>query len=88
MTWWALLRYYRRLNRAKFVVINEMEAALPAQPYTREWAELHPGAVTGGSWWARFSRQNRHREASMVEQVVPFVFAAIYVVLALRTVTQ
>ncbi len=78
MTWWALLRYYRRLNRAKFVVINEMEAALPAQPYTREWAEL----------WARFSRQNRHREASMVEQVVPFVFAAIYVVLPLRTVTQ
>src|SRR5579884_3786403 len=37
MTWWVLLRYYRRLNRAKFVVINDMETALPAQPYTREW---------------------------------------------------
>lgn len=88
MTWWALLRYYRRLNRAKFVVINDMETGFPAQPYTREWAELHPGPVTGGSWWARFSMQKRHREASMVEQVVPFVFAAIYVVLAFRTVTQ
>src|SRR5438270_315842 len=35
--WWALLRSYRDLNAAKFRVITEMETALPAAPYTREW---------------------------------------------------
>jgi len=88
LTWWALLRYYRRLNRAKFEVINEIEQKLPEQPYTREWALLHPTEVqpTGkphhgiAQWWAR----NHHREASLVEQVVPFVFTAIYVLIMIR----
>lgn len=93
VTWWALLRYYRRLNRAKFAVINEMETAFPTQPYTREWARLHPddaGTNDGqsGSRWDRWWKRNRHREASVVEQVVPFVFAAIYIVLAVRAVAQ
>jgi hypothetical protein len=89
LTWWLLLRYYRRLNKAKFEVILEMEQSLPDQPYTKEWAALHPEeaqSATGNattappSWWQR----NRHREASVVEQVVPFVFAAIYAVLIIR----
>lgn len=87
LTWWLLLRYYRRLNSAKFEVILEMERSLPDQPYTKEWAILHPdepatttSAKTLRTWW----RRNRHREASVVEQVVPFVFAAIYLVLIVR----
>src|SRR5680860_976250 len=90
LTWWALLRYYRRLNRAKFQVINEMERRFPVQPYTAEWSFLHSGEtgadpkVESGlpAWW----RRQRHREASAVEQVVPFVFAAIYVLLMIRVV--
>lgn len=91
VTWWALLRYYRRLNRAKFVVINDIEARLVEQPYRREWAELHPDdeielaenpeARKGIKGWMR---RNSHREASAVEQIVPFVFVAIYLALALR----
>jgi len=91
VTWWALLRYYRRLNRAKFAVINEIEDRLVEQPYTREWSLLHPDEeidieanedpVKG---FRRRVKRNSHREASVVEQIVPFVFVAIYCVLALR----
>ncbi len=91
VTWWALLRYYRRLNRAKFAVINEIEARLVEQPYTREWVELHPDdelelAETDKSKksWRSWVNRNSHREASAVEQIVPFVFVAIYITLAVR----
>jgi hypothetical protein len=93
-TWWQLLRYYRRLNRAKFAVIIRMEASLPERPFTDEWAELHPGERPGPddrpheNALKRWLRRSRHREASVVEQVVPLVFAAIYVVLGIRALTQ
>lgn len=94
VTWWALLRYYRRLNRAKFVVINDMERHLPEQPYTREWAELHPdepvppSGARPGTGLSRWMQRESHREASAVEQVVPFVFVAIYIALAVRAGLQ
>ena len=94
LTWWQLLRYYRRLNRAKFKVIVGMEENMPERPFTKEWAELHPGESQNDAgkpdrnlvkrWW----RKNRHSEASVVEQVVPLVFAAIYVVLGVRAIIQ
>ena len=82
-TWWTLLRYYRRLNRPKFIVINNIETQLPVKLYTDEWAELHPTPVDGQelSWW---KKNAAHREASLVEQLVPFVFAVIYIVLAVK----
>ena len=91
MTWRALLRYYRRLNGAKFDVINEIEKSLPVKPYTNEWVILHPSAKEGemstkwGRWW---QRKVHHREATIVEQVVPLVFVAIYVSLAIRVLVQ
>lgn len=91
VTWWALLRYYRRLNRAKFIVINDIEKRLVEQLYTREWAELHPDDEVeptedhdAGKGLKRWVKRNSHREASAVEQIVPFVFVAIYLALALR----
>src|ERR1039458_7015909 len=42
LAWGALLRYYRRLNAAKFAVMNKLEDLLPAQPYKDEWRILHP----------------------------------------------
>ena len=88
--WWMLLRYYRRLSAAKWDVINEMEMLLPARPFTDEWKKLHPDepkspeAVAKLPWW----RRTKHREATRVEQVVPFVFMAIYVALAIRVIVQ
>lgn len=90
--WWLLLRYYRRLNSVKFQVINKMEKRLPAQVFTDEWAILHPEPKPDGHhsrpwahWW---HREMKHREASVVEQVVPFVFMFIYLVLGLRVLVQ
>ena len=92
LAWWALLRYYRRLNGAKFDVINEIETHLPIQPYTREWELLHPAEPLREdakdnrmlTIRQRLRRRTKHREASVVEQVVPFAFLAIYIVLGVR----
>jgi hypothetical protein len=91
-TWWALLRYYRRLSGAKFDVINRIETFLPIQPYTDEWKVLHPDEAPGedataGERIKYWFRHKRHREASLVEQLVPLVFAVIYIVLGVKVLT-
>lgn len=99
LVWMLLLSYYRRLNAAKFDVINKLEERLPARPYTDEWKVLHPDESLSATdpkptWWhlwRRFTRwrhATRHREATRVEQVVPIVFMAIYVALAIRVIVQ
>lgn len=91
LTWRALLRYYRRLNGAKFDVINEMEKRLPVKPYTDEWAILHPLPKAGETptKWTRWWRKKvKHREATVVEQVVPLVFVMMYLALAIRVIAQ
>lgn len=94
LVWWMLLRYYRRLNGAKWEVINKLEKKLPAQPFTDEWEILHPDEPTSDeklaklSWVQRVKVRTKHREATVVEQIVPFVFMAIYLVLASRVVAQ
>lgn len=88
--WWMLLRYYRRLSSAKWDVINKLEARLPAQPFTDEWSILHPNEPKTVDARAKLSwrERHKHREATVVEQVVPFVFMAIYVVLAVRVLVR
>lgn len=94
MVWWALLRYYRRLSKAKWDVINRLEKRLPASPFTDEWTELHPEEPPRGMQSAgmgrprRFRRRVKHREATVVEQAVPFVFVLLYLILAIRVVVQ
>lgn len=94
LVWWLLLRYYRRLNGAKFDVINKLELRLPVQPYTDEWAILHPGEsmhdenAGNPSRWKKLHRKVKHREASLVEQVIPFVFIFIYLSLGIRVLVQ
>jgi hypothetical protein len=98
LVWRALLAYYRRLNAAKFDVINKLEERLPAQPYADEWAILHPGESTEPEpelqrrqvvkWLRRWRRKTRHREATVIEQVVPLVFVMIYVALAVRVLVE
>lgn len=87
--WWALLRYYRRLSKAKWDVINELEERLPVRPFTDEWAKLHPqetgsGGAARRTWVERLQIKVEHREATVVEQIVPWVFIIIYVVLGVR----
>lgn len=80
IAWWALLRYYRRLNAAKFSVINSIERWFPVKIFTDEWALLRPDDGSTPRRWHR----NPHREATAVEQVVPVVFLLVYVCLGIR----
>lgn len=70
VAWWLLLRSYHNLNRAKFEVIADLEKKLPVQVFGPEWEKLKS---------ARGLRA-RYAELGHVEQVVPAVFAAVYVV--------
>jgi hypothetical protein len=83
--WWLLLRVYRRLNTAKFAVINRIEDDhLPLTPYTDEWVELMPCDAGAGR---RARLASILRELGGVERVVPVVFGALYIVLLVGRLT-
>lgn len=81
LVWWALLKSYRDLNAAKYRGILKMEQHLPVQIFTDEWnilkgeaVKLRPQLGTIKAWLAQY------RELGAVERVVPWVFAAIYLI--------
>lgn len=79
ITWWALLKSYRDLNRAKFEVILAMEENLPARIYSEEWAKLSTGrAAFDVRPTILKARLGRYRELGYVERIVPWVFAILY----------
>ena len=55
--WWALVRQYRAINRAKFQVIQDMEKQLSYAFFTREWKALDGSYIS----------------VSKIEQVVPLL---------------
>lgn len=76
--WWLIVRSYRQLNRGKFQVIGLLEERLPASPYwSAEWAALGEGTDL-----------RRYVPLSLVEQVVPMIFAAVYTLGFVLAVTQ
>lgn len=81
LVWWALLKSYRDLNAAKYRVILKMERQLPVQVFSDEWSalrgesvKLRPQLGSIRAWLAQY------RELGAVERVVPWVFAAIYLI--------
>lgn len=72
-SWWLQLRSYRDLNKAKFAVINAMEERLPERIFTDEWKSLKSDPVP--IW------RGRYAELGLVERLIPFVFAILYIVL-------
>ncbi len=80
-TWFFAIRSYKRLNKAKYAVINKMEEDLPCQIFTDEW-ELLKGAKTDEpkGWrkrWITF--KDRYTDLTNIEGIVPVVFGLIYV---------
>lgn len=67
--WFSQLASYRKLNEAKYAIVNSLEASLPAAPWAAEWRAL------GGS-----NGHGRYTPLTVLEQGVPVVFAAVYVV--------
>ena len=84
-SWFFSIRSYKRLNRAKFQIINKMEKDLPYQNFSDEWDLLKrqtaEDAETKGmrKQWIRF--KDRYTDLTNIEGVVPIVFGLIYVFL-------
>jgi hypothetical protein len=74
--WWFLLQNYRRLNEAKFVVINRIEEEyLPLKVFKDEWTALGGGDASAG----RLARVRAGlKQLGTVERFVPVVFALLY----------
>jgi hypothetical protein len=71
LAWAALLTSYRKLSRAKFAVIAEIEAKLPVAPFTREHKVYH---------------HDRRRSLPTVETLIPSCFALLYAVMLGATI--
>ncbi len=71
--WGLLLASYRRINAAKYEVIIEMEAELPAAPYAREWEKLR-------------GLRGAHLHLTKIEAAVPVLFGLAFVALILKSV--
>jgi hypothetical protein len=66
--WYFLVRSYRQLNSAKYVVIGVLEERLPASPYWKaEWKALGEGKDKAKYW-----------PMTHLEQWIPLIFAATY----------
>lgn len=76
-SWYRLIRSYRDLNGAKFRVVHAIERRLPLRLYDAEWESVGRG-----------ERPDLYLPLTHVELRVPWVFAVLYVVLAIwRIVT-
>jgi hypothetical protein len=71
IVWATLILSYRQLNSGKFEVIHMMESQLPAAPYDTEWKILEEG------------KGKRYLPFTHVEQLVPYIFAGLYILLAI-----
>jgi hypothetical protein len=68
LAWFWLIRSYRQLNAAKWIVVGALEERLPASPYWRaEWKAVGEGRDPSKYW-----------PLSHLEQWVPMLFAACY----------
>ena len=70
--WYGLTRSYRRINEAKYLVIEELERRLPAAPYGSEWRAVGPS----------------HQPLTSLEQWIPMIFAATYVIVFAVAITR
>jgi hypothetical protein len=80
LAWWLLLQSYRKLNSAKFQVINDFEHRLPMQLFSSEWQHLATTKAPRRLWppAALGAWISGYHELGAVERVVPLAFAAIY----------
>jgi hypothetical protein len=83
--WWLQLRSYRNLNSAKWAVIGDLEKSLPRQPFGDEWVRLKADPVErvilrSDRLGTMLKPLARYAELSVVEQVVPLLFAVLFAI--------
>jgi hypothetical protein len=74
-TWWRMIKSYKTLNDAKFMVILEMEKKLPFDPFEREWEILGRGEDS-----------KKHRPFTGIESRVPWIFGFLHLIVLIAYV--
>jgi hypothetical protein len=72
LTWFTNIESYRKLNSAKFFVINEIKKYLPFRCFTLEWKDL-TGERTGEK-----EKRKKYKRLTIVEKYVPIIFSIPY----------
>ena len=70
--WFIIIRSYRQLNTGKFAALNELEEKLTYPFFKREWELL--GMVEK-------PKPSRYWRLTVVETILPFIFAILYIAL-------
>lgn len=89
LSWWSLLQSYRKLNSAKFQVIQSMERNLPVQLFAAEWDHLTSTRKPATLWPppALTAWLKGYHDLGTVERIVPLAFVAIYIIELIRQAT-
>lgn len=77
ITWFMLIRYYAKLNEAKFAVINKMEEKLPVTMYNTEWKYL------GRMKIKTFFVTHGYSALTKTEKWIPRIIILLYISLAI-----
>jgi hypothetical protein len=90
LAWWWLLQSYRKLNWAKFEVINAIEPRLPVQLFSDEWRHLESTRAPARVWPPGALRAwlKGYHDLGTVERIVPLAFVAIYIAELIRQATN
>lgn len=64
--WILFIQNYKRLNTAKFEIINKMERDLPCQPFNIEWEKL--------------KNNKEYKDSTKLERFLPIMFIILYIV--------
>lgn len=73
--WYRLVKSYRGLNSAKFIVVHAIEERLPLSPYAAEWQAIGSG-----------KNPKLYKPVTHLETGVPWVFFGLHAFVLLRTV--
>lgn len=71
-SWYIIIRSYRQLNTGKFAALHELEEKLAYPFFNREWELL--GMVEK-------PKPSRYWRLTVVETILPFIFAILYIAL-------
>lgn len=70
--WIANIHSYKKLNKAKFEVIIEMENNLPYSCYKNEWEKL--------------GKERRYLQLTTIEKIIPVIFIIPYITLFIYSI--
>ena len=77
ISWFLVIRSYRKLNSEKFRVLHDLEERLPYQFFKSEWDPEAKG-----------EKSNKYWRLTQVEAVLPLIFGALFLALVVYALLQ